>query len=204
VDIYEHMIELLPSLEKKDNKTLSSHGDDEHFRIVCFGGGAAEAVAFGAFLRYLLDPNSDDLAQSTINAEEGTAQPGEVSINTLQSSIVIPPPLFSVRLFDVAQWGEVVEKLHQGLITPPSLSKYASAAAKAANRSLLAPTLISTSFEAVDVLDLSREQIASRIGEKPMLLTLLFTLNELYTSSLSKTTAFLLNLTLAVPKVRYC
>jgi 25S rRNA (uracil2843-N3)-methyltransferase len=33
---------------------------------------------------------------------------------------------------------------------------------------------------------------------KPMLLTLLFTLNELYTTSIGKTTAFLLKLTMAV------
>jgi 25S rRNA (uracil2843-N3)-methyltransferase len=44
---------------------------------------------------------------------------------------------------------------------------------------------------------MNQSQIASIVGKGPKLLTLLFTLNELYTSSISKTTAFLLKLTIA-------
>jgi 25S rRNA (uracil2843-N3)-methyltransferase len=44
---------------------------------------------------------------------------------------------------------------------------------------------------------MSGGELVDVAGGRPMLVTLLFTLNELYTSSIGKTTAFLLNLTAA-------
>ncbi|PSS20378.1 hypothetical protein M430DRAFT_100192 [Amorphotheca resinae ATCC 22711] len=147
VDLQKHMTEL--------NKST--------LKVVCFGGGAAEVVAFAEAMANL---SMDDKG-----------------------------PEIDLLLVDTAQWGGVVQMLDQALATPPPLSKYASSSAREANSSLIAPGSIVTTFRPDDVLGLSQSQLDDIVGKGPMLLTLLFTLNELYTTSIGKTTAFILNLT---------
>lgn len=194
VDIYDHLRDLLPKA-KQQNKPL---------RAVCFGGGAAEVIAFGGFLRYLGDTSSPKPSQQQADPVDASSSPSEDQISqSLQDATLTPSetlPLLSLHLLDIANWDSVVQKLHQGLITAPPLPKYASATVIATNASLLDSTDISTKFTAEDVLSLSHEQIQERFGLEPMLVTLLFTLNELYTFSISKTTAFLLKLTMAAQK----
>ncbi|KAI0144048.1 hypothetical protein F4776DRAFT_454965 [Hypoxylon sp. NC0597] len=106
-----------------------------------------------------------------------------------------------LTLLDTGPWGEVVRKLHTGLTTPPSLSKYASAAAKAANAALIEPaTRLRSTFVQQDVLQLDSNSLSKLLGQTPLLVTMLFTLNELYTSGgIKMTTAFLRNLTVTIP-----
>ncbi|KAI4867374.1 hypothetical protein F4820DRAFT_446183 [Hypoxylon rubiginosum] len=108
-----------------------------------------------------------------------------------------------LTLLDVGPWREVVRKLHVGLTTPPVLSKYASAAAKATNAALVEPAeRLKSAFVQRDVLELDRAGLSELLGRTttPLLVTMLFTLNELYTSGgVGKTTALLRNLTAAVP-----
>ena len=101
-------------------------------------------------------------------------------------------------LIDNGPWQKVVQLLDRGLTTPPPLSKYASACAKAANTALLPPRCITTNFHAKDIFGLGQPQINEIVGKAPALITVLFTLNELYTASISKTTEFVLNLTACV------
>jgi 25S rRNA (uracil2843-N3)-methyltransferase len=166
VDLQKHLTEL--------NKST--------LKVVCFGGGAAEVVAFGGFLRFSHDTSAP--------APEGTAAEAIANL-----SIDDKGPEIDLLLVDTAQWGGVVQMLDQALATPPPLSKYASSSAREANSSLIAPGNIVTTFRADDVLGLSQSQLDDIVGKGPMLLTLLFTLNELYTTSIGKTTAFILNLT---------
>ncbi|KAI1547567.1 repeatdomain containing protein [Pyrenophora tritici-repentis] len=91
-------------------------------------------------------------------------------------------------------WNVVVENLAQHLTTTPVLSKYASAAAKAANVPFANPEDISITFHQHDVLQASTPAINSQLAEAS-LVTLLFTLNELYTTSLPLTQKFLLHVT---------
>ncbi|KAI6089865.1 hypothetical protein F4821DRAFT_256435 [Hypoxylon rubiginosum] len=104
-------------------------------------------------------------------------------------------------LLDVGPWQEVVRKLRTSLTTTPVLSKYASAAAKAANAPLVSPAeRLKSTFVQRDVLELDRDGLADLLGQTPLLFTLLFTLNELYTTAgVGKTTAFLRNLTTTIP-----
>ncbi|OTA70204.1 hypothetical protein K449DRAFT_393212 [Hypoxylon sp. EC38] len=106
-----------------------------------------------------------------------------------------------LTLLDTGPWGEVVRKLHTGLTAPPSLSKYASAAAKAANAALVEPaTRLKSTFVQQDVLQLNNDHLSKLLGQTPLLVTMLFTLNELYTSGgIKMTTAFLRNLTATIP-----
>lgn len=172
-----------PLSGQKDQLHLSAPriGFNTAIRVVCFGGGSAEVVAFGGLLSYLIK-------SSTL-----TPQENDIS-NTIEKA---KPCEMKLLLVDIAAWGEVVENLSDGLTTPPVLSKYASASAKANNMALIPRDLCATSFKQADALSLSKPDISRMLGEEATLITLLFTLNELYTSSVSKTTSFLLHITAA-------
>lgn len=158
--------------------------------VSCFGGGAAEVVAFGGFSRYMRD------ALHGPNAAMDGFKDGEASMMT-NLSISDNLPKTNLLLLDTAQWQDVVHKLHSGLTNPPPLSKYASSAARAANSSLIADGDMISTFRPEDVLATTQNQLNDLLNGQPMLITLLFTLNELYTTSISRTTAFLLKLTMA-------
>lgn len=139
-------------------------------RVLAIGGAAAELVAIGSYLSH-------------------------------QSSSVP----WSITLLDIAPWAGVVRKLRTSLTAPLTLSKYASAAAQAGNAALVDPEqLKGVTFKQHDVLALSRDDLTSLISpdasQPPVLVTLLFTLNELFTGGgIGKTTTFLLTLTSILP-----
>lgn len=152
-------------------------------KTVCFGGGAAEVVAFGGYLR---------------NVHGASAPPQEpIDVAEAMSALAIARKTteMDVLLIDTAQWGNVIQKLEAGLTAVPSVPKYANAKARAAVSPLLLSGKLVSTFQQEDVLALSQVQLA-KIVENRKLVTLLFTLNELYTASMTKTTNFLLDLTL--------
>lgn len=107
-------------------------------------------------------------------------------------------------LVDSGPWKSVVDKLYAGLTTPPPVSPYANAAAKAAAAAagpFVSADRLSVKFEQHDVLSLPSEKLESLVGDKPVLLTLCFTLNELFTAGgLANATAFLGTLTAVLPR----
>ncbi|PHH80158.1 hypothetical protein CDD80_2696 [Ophiocordyceps camponoti-rufipedis] len=106
----------------------------------------------------------------------------------------------ALTLVDAAPWSHVVELVHQRLCVAPTLSKYASAAAVAANAPFICGSRLSVDFCRHDVLSLSHHGLAELLGSHPLLVTLLFTLNEMYTQGgLAKTTAFIRSLGEALP-----
>jgi 25S rRNA (uracil2843-N3)-methyltransferase len=140
-------------------------------KIVCLGGGAgAEIVALGGFLNLLQRSKSRDDS----------------------------PPQLEVVAVDIADWSQVVTKLHQNITTAPTLSKYASAAVKEANAPLLGPGQINVTFQQHDVLNADIPVLSSLL-HGAILVTIMFTLNELYSTSLPLTQRFLLNLTACLP-----
>lgn len=167
-------------------KDLSLAFRTGQLQVVCFGGAAAEVVAFGGLVSYL------NLKSSNSSSEDDIS-PKEVPDNLLGDEA--KSTAIKLLLVDTAAWGEVVRKLSDGLETPPILSKYASASAKANNPPLIPKDSLITTFQQADALSLNKQEISKMLGEDPSLITLLFTLNELYTSSISKTTTFLLHLT---------
>jgi len=165
-------------------------------KVVSFGGGAAEVIAFGALLRHILPraiakPSSASLQLDAV-AEDMN------SLSILEGSV--PTPILDLHLVDAASWEPVISSLHSGLTTPPTLSKYASASAKANNASFISPHALNPSFQQINILEASQEELSTILGTEPVLITLFFTLNDLYTSSIAKTAAFFLKLTLAAPK----
>ncbi|KAE8452918.1 hypothetical protein EG329_013190 [Mollisiaceae sp. DMI_Dod_QoI] len=219
VDISEHLVEIFPicgAIHFEAEVESVTNLNDSALHAVCIGGGAAEVVAFGGFLRFLNDTVSRRIAEKDSAISEGitrlsiSGQVSDIGPSKLGSSDVGPTTSamtsrgstmssgLNIVLVDNAQWGEVAHKLTDSILTPPSISKYASASAKAANTPLLQAKDINTSFLAEDVLKMTASQTNTLVGNIPILLTLLFTLNELYTSSISSTTKFLLNLTMFI------
>ena len=103
-------------------------------------------------------------------------------------------------LVDSAPWSKVVQKLQHGLCTPVLLSKYASETERLANTAVVPEGRLKSIFRQRDALGLEEEELASILGERPVLVTLNFTLNELFTAGgIAKTTQFLLKLTSCIP-----
>lgn len=180
--------EAVAKLDKLDLETKSQEMErssrDGRCHIVCVGGGAgAELVALAAAQR------------ATLNPEAGS-----------ESAVPI-----SITAVDMGDWSSVVSHLKGSITTPPPISKYASAAARAtqAELSLLQDlSLCDIGFHHQDILDMNEAGLRSVIlpaqevsdaRSTPGLITLMFTLNELFTASIPRTTRLLLTLTDILP-----
>ncbi|KAK3994706.1 hypothetical protein QBC44DRAFT_38827 [Cladorrhinum sp. PSN332] len=148
------------------------HTHHHHLPVLAIGGCAAELVAFGSLL-------SAHLPSTTSG---------------------------SITLLDSGPWGQVITSLAEAITAPPPVSKYASAAVKARGpgNALIHPPsrLVSSKFVQQDVLTLGSEGLSQTMSSEnhPSLITLLFTLNELFTAGgIGRTTKFLMDLTSVVP-----
>lgn len=157
--------------DENDGDEEDESGTPRSLRVLAIGGAAAELMAFASYL---------------------SRQDANVS--------------GAITLVDVAPWSGVVEKLAAGLKLPPPMSKYASAAMHAANTPVNEPErLKEITFTEQDVFALDQDGLAALVSAgssqpQPILVTLLFTLNELFTSGgIGKTTTFLLTLTSLLP-----
>ncbi|KAK5074812.1 hypothetical protein LTS08_005618 [Lithohypha guttulata] len=107
-----------------------------------------------------------------------------------------------VVAIDSADWSDPVQKLASALTVPPTLSIYASEAfrKRPENQPLVVhPMQVDVSFMHQDVLSWSRDSLRESLSGTT-LCTIMFTLNELFSTSIPKTTAFLLDLTSAMPQ----
>lgn len=158
-----------------------SERGDLHRKIVCLGGGAgAEIVALAGFL---------SLFQRRIDEGEEASQSGadsEISEHLQRQ--------FEVIAIDITNWAPVVEALQTSITTAPPLSKYASTAAKAVNAPLVASHSFHITFRQHDILSVDFSELSPFLADAN-LITLMFTLNELYSTSLSQTQKLLLSLT---------
>ena len=145
-------------------------------KVVCIGGGAgAELVALSAYLKLvghpcaiLNDPENESKRSSTY---------------------------FVIKSIDIADWSIILKEIHSCMTAAPPISEYSSSAAKVANVALISPVDCTSSFMHEDVLSMKNEDLASGFTGA-VLVTLMFTLNELYNASISSTTNLLLSLTM--------
>lgn len=159
----------------------------EYHKIACLGGGAgAEIVAFAGFLKLFQQQQSRQTEAAEESNDEGAV---EKDVNH-QGKL-------DIRAIDIASWGPVVRALHTASTTAPPLSKYASAAAKAVNAPLVPPETFQVSFHQHDLLNISTPDL-SGILQGVELVTIMFTLNELYTTSVAQTQKLLLDITTCV------
>lgn len=169
-----------------DPQKLEAKGGTDPWKFVCLGGGAgAEIVALAGYLKLL--------AQRAVGSEEG--QPEDEQTPSSEAAVTpTTQPRFVVSSIDIANWSPIIESLQRAITTAPTLSKYASAAAKESNINLLDPEIFNTISLQHDILAMTAEDLSAQLHDAD-LVTLMFTLNELYSTSLSQTQAFLLKLT---------
>ncbi|KAH9906630.1 hypothetical protein F4778DRAFT_588298 [Xylariomycetidae sp. FL2044] len=199
-------------ISQRPRSTRTQETKKKKLRILAIGGGAAETVAFASYLSAAQQQESQ-----TASSHNNNNNNDDDHTTTLSATI---------QLLDTGPWQTVVSKLHATLTTAPALSKYASPAAQASNRALISSSdTFQTTFLHRDVLSLEAAELAGLFGMKNrkhddnsdeeeeekkkkeeeeetvvQLVTLLFTLNELYTSGgVGRTTGFLRRLTQAAP-----
>ncbi|KAF2789454.1 hypothetical protein K505DRAFT_328231 [Melanomma pulvis-pyrius CBS 109.77] len=163
-------------VDLKDHIVPSLEGSDAGTEVckkaVCLrGGGGAEIVAWAGFLNAM---------------QRSQNETGVVTIKKLE-----------VVSIDIANWTSVIETLYTGITTAPPISKYASAAAQAANVRLVNPEAFIVRPHQADILNIDFSVLGPLLHDADII-TIMFTLNELYSTSLSLTQKFLLQLTACV------
>lgn len=153
-------------------------------KVVSLGGGAgAEIVALAGYAHHLRPASGSDHSM-----EERTSTSSDCTADHWKARKLV------LTTVDIADWSPVVHALHENVTQPPHLSQFASSAAKAANKPLVDLESFSCAFHQRDLLDLSVEDLTDVLKDASMV-TIMFTLNELYSVSMAKTTNFLLALT---------
>jgi 25S rRNA (uracil2843-N3)-methyltransferase len=185
----------------------NAFGQPEHLEAYAVRWSAGRALGYADLLSSLastlnFDTSSDnaDLAPSHIICIGGGAGAELVALSVAlarsqtESTTPAQSPL-SLTLLDIADWSQPVLKLQRTLTTPPLLSEYASATARAANASLISQSSLDVSFLQHDVLTDWPEPLRNESLPQTDMVTIMFTLNELFTASIAKTTKLLLDLT---------
>jgi 25S rRNA (uracil2843-N3)-methyltransferase len=153
-----------------------SASDNNVMRVICLGGGAGgELVGLAGW--------------NCLQREEMPATDRKLE----------------VTLVDIARWSPVVDGLAAAITTAPELSRYASQAKKDSNRPLVYKDNLSTFYQQADLLQLEDQECASlmRCIAEADLVTIMFTLNELYTTSMPRTQQLLSRLTEAMTPGSY-
>jgi 25S rRNA (uracil2843-N3)-methyltransferase len=192
--------------ENVESGSSSSPGST---RVVCIGGGAgAEIVALAAVWRDL-GGDGDGVAALGEGVEGVSLDEKEKEKEKEKDAAeraTSASPRLTIAAVDIADWSIVVDRLSKTITSPDvptqKTSKYQPPLLA---RSQDKPSL-EVSFSRKDVLGLPEADLKNLIlGNSPppsgtsLLITLMFTLNELFTTSMPKTTGLLLNITELLP-----
>lgn len=154
--------------------------DGKGLNVVALGGGPAEVYSFAELVRHAQP-------ETVGSVEDGNSGKGA--------------PKIKLQLVDSADWSGEIETLSKALINPPQLSKYASAAAKAAAVPFLAKGVMDVQYNRRDILaPWEDNELKSLIGAEPAMITMISTLLSLQSQSVGKTIKFFMALTKACPK----
>ena len=148
-----------------DEAHKPSEADETHIKVACLGAGAgAEIVAFAAHIHQRM-----------------SEAPEEKSLQ------------LDITVIDIADWSSIVENLCTTVILPPKLSVHVSVSLQADHIPFLGPESFKCRFHRADLLKMDFSELQNWL-EAVDVVTLMFTLNELYSTSLSQTQRFLLRL----------
>ncbi|KAJ5561679.1 hypothetical protein N7535_003859 [Penicillium sp. DV-2018c] len=190
--------------EEEDNTRGRSRSQNACTRVVSIGGGAgAEIAALAAAWRDMGSTESSlEERVSNVSLEDAETQDGKSAGGGARSASV---PSLSVMAVDIGNWSKVVDRLSRTIISdnvpfpsttkhrPPLLSKQ------------VASDTFSVAFQRADVLTMAEEDLKEvLVGSSPtpftsILVPIMFTLNELFSTSMPKTTGFLLRMTEILP-----
>jgi len=193
--------------DELDNKACNVH-------IICLGGGAGAEIVSLAGVHTLL--HGEERQKRMIGDAQNLNFQADHEVHQDDDTTTLPAPSattstrldFEITLVDIADWSEISTSLHTALTSPPKLSPYASDAARAAAKPLISASRFHARFIQQDVIspECSITSLLSSSSPPPTtsapspqtLVTLMFTLNELYTTSVPRTQRFLLGLTMAL------
>jgi 25S rRNA (uracil2843-N3)-methyltransferase len=166
--------------------------------IVCIGGGAgAEIMALATAWRDMMDePALSDSVGRILLEDESSGQ--GLNQDTTTAATSSPRPGLAVTAVDIADWSSVVDRLARTIQSP---AVPATKSHPAPLQSEGADSFV-VRFERADVLSLAEEGLRKLLHlqdaaapARTVLVTLMFTLNELFSTSMAKTTEFLLRAT---------
>ncbi|OJI96831.1 hypothetical protein ASPVEDRAFT_36219 [Aspergillus versicolor CBS 583.65] len=183
--------------------------------VVCIGGGAgAELVALSAAWRDLMDEGTIPGSQKglsdaleAVSLSDGQDDQGDESTGKPEQSQTPSPSSssLSITAVDIADWSAVVRRLSSTILSPsvPSSKSYPSPLfANVQQQDTTTDAKLNVDFKRLDVLSLSDAELASLFhttqqfsSTRTNMVTLMFTLNELFSTSMPKATAFLLKIT---------
>jgi 25S rRNA (uracil2843-N3)-methyltransferase len=119
----------------------------------------------------------------------------EVAACAAAARTILPPlATMNVHVVDIADWSTCLQSLANAFCAPPELSAYASESAKMANKAFVSPDAFDVRFSRHDILAIDEADLAIMLQDV-RLCTIMFTLNELFSTSITRATAFLLALT---------
>lgn len=164
-------------------KTKASRQDKLHPRelenshpatqVVCLGGGAgAEILALAGYLTIV---NCSLCAE----IQKGGRKPVNLKVTAI----------------DIADWSSVIDRLQLATTADPTLCKPALPITETISMPLLDPSLYDVRFIIQDVLQIEKSAEMQAVLRRARLVTIMFTLNELYSVSMSATTKLLLSMT---------
>ncbi|CAG8943327.1 unnamed protein product [Penicillium salamii] len=185
--------------EEEENTRGRTRSNNQPTRVVSIGGGAgAEIVALAAVQRDL-DTEAQSLEQRIAEVSLGEKEEDKPKEETASARGL------SVMAVDIGNWTSVVDRLSRTIFSanvpftltskhrPPLLSKEASES-------------FAVDFRRADVLNIPEEELKELLigasSSSPftsVLVPIMFTLNELFSTSMPKTTAFMLRMTEILP-----
>lgn len=151
----------------------------------------------------VMDADAPQASSLSVNSDKAICIGGGAGAEVVALATVARAFQSSVSILavDSANWSNPTARLRAALSTAPVLSAYASEAttARPENQALL-ETIdgLNINFLQQDVLEWQLDAMRESIWNAK-LCTIMFTLNELFSTSLPKTTTFLLNLTQVMP-----
>lgn len=167
---------------KKEND--DDEDNEEPLRVVSFGGGPAEVLALGAVIRHFR-PDAHGKSKAELEAGDSDSDAGQI---------------MDLNLANTVNWTREVSTSYSALLSPPTLSKYASASAIANSSPFLSKSAMEPEMHRFSALEASQEDVSDLVGDEAALITLFYTVADLAATSVAKTVALLLKLTIAAPK----
>lgn len=163
-------------IQAEEHELLRKTDGVRKLKLVCIGGGAgAELLAFAGLLCCASAALDSNLAGKAFDSRGlGVC--------------------FDITAVDIADWSGVLGLLYTGITTAPEVSKYASRMDQDTGRALVEHSNLRMNFLKQDILKTDTSQLDPLL-QNCDLVTLMFTLNELYSTSMSATTNLLLTMT---------
>ncbi|KAL4914072.1 hypothetical protein BDW62DRAFT_191365 [Aspergillus aurantiobrunneus] len=211
---------LLKALVEGNASDSGDSSTSHPLHVVCIGGGAgAEIVALAAAWRDLVDEGtvprtqpelSDVLEAVSLEDRHDSQGDGSSSDSPSQEQVVLqsgPSPnllsSLSITAVDIADWSTVVKRLSSTILSAsvPGSKSHSAPLFPAYPQPTTTESIFNVDFKHLDVLSLSDPDLTSLFHttqsspNHTKLVTLMFTLNELFSTSMPKATSFLLQTT---------